>query len=111
MAYRDNDTLRQEMAQAMAPEQEEAAVLDHCLSSAGDLILNQMYPFGYEEGAQVPARYQRLQVRIAVELWAKRGAEGETSHTENGTQRVYEAADVSPSLLRQILPFCGGVGS
>ena len=37
------------------------------------------------------------------------GAEGETAHKESGIDRVYEAADVSPSLLKRIVPICGSV--
>ena len=61
------------------------------------------------EGATVPAEYEHIQLQIAVELFSKRGAEGQISHNENGINRTYEAADVSPSLLRRIVPVCGSV--
>lgn len=37
----------------------------------------------------------------------KRGAEGQTSHTENGVTRQYESADVPSSMLKAITPYCG----
>lgn len=53
---------------------------------------------------EVEVQYMTIQIRIAVELYSKRGAEGEFSHSENGISRMYEKADVSPSLLSQIIP-------
>jgi hypothetical protein len=44
-----------------------------------------------------------------VELFSKMGAEGQTAHNENGINRTYESAGVSNSLLRRIVPICGGV--
>ena len=37
----------------------------------------------------------------------KRGAEGQTSHSENGISRSYENADIPESMLKSIIPFCG----
>ena len=95
--------------QLLRPERAEESLMEALLDSAGELILNRMYPFGWADGTEIPHRYEQLQLRIAMELYAKRGAEGETSRTENVTQRVYESAGVSPSLLNQIMPCCSGV--
>ena len=72
-------------------------------------MLNRRYPFGVPEGANVPAVYEHIQLQIAVELFSKMGAEGQTVHNENGVYRTYEAADVSPSLLKRIVPLVGSV--
>ena len=40
---------------------------------------------------------------------SKRGAEGETSHSENGVSRSYASAGVSEELLREITPKVGVV--
>lgn len=93
----------------LQPDRVDESLMESLLDAAGELILNRMYPFGWAEETQVPHRYEQLQLRIALELYAKQGAEGEASHTENGVQRVYEAGDVSPSLLNQIMPCCSGV--
>lgn len=53
---------------------------------------------------EVETLYITHQIKIAVELYNKRGAEGETAHGENGISRSYEKADVSSSLLGQITP-------
>lgn len=50
----------------------------------------------------VETQFETIQIKIAVELFNKRGAEGQTSHQENGISRGYETADVSASLLSQI---------
>lgn len=49
-------------------------------------------------------RWNELQVQIAIFLWNKQGAEGETSHSENGVSRSYENADIPESLLSEIIP-------
>ena len=84
-------------------------LLSELLEQAGAIVLNRRYPFGYADGTTVPTQYERIQISIALELYVKRGAEAETSHSENGINRTYEAGDVSPSLLRQITPMCGSV--
>lgn len=81
--------------------------LEDLLESAKAVILSRRYPFG-EVPDEIEKRYQDLQIRIAVELYNKRGAEGETSHSENGISRTYSGAGVSEELLREITPK-GGV--
>lgn len=81
------------------------------LQQAEAIVLNRRYPFGYPEGTVVPPQYEQIQCRIAVELFSKMGAEGQTAHSENGISRSWEAADVSPSLLQTIVPLVGSVGN
>ena len=81
----------------------------HLLEQAEWIVLNRRYPFGVPEGATVPTEYEHIQLQVAVELFSKMGAEGQTSHGENGISRAYEAADVSPSLLGRIIPLIGSV--
>lgn len=93
----------------ISPDTAENDLLMILLEQAEGIVLNRRYPFGVPEGATVPAEYEQVQLQIAVELFSKRGAEGQISHNENGINRTYEAADVSPSLLRRIVPVCGSV--
>lgn len=76
------------------------------LAVAGRKIIDRAYPFE-SDVTEVPRRYELLQCEIAVYLLNKRGAEGETSHSENGISRSYEKADVPESMLSIITPFCG----
>jgi hypothetical protein len=82
--------------------------LEDILESAKAVILSRRFPFGdYPE--DIEPRYKDLQIRIAVEMFAKRGAEGETAHSENGISRTYSSANVSEDLLREITPKAGVV--
>ncbi len=93
----------------IAPDTASDDLLSELLNQAGAMVLNRRFPFGYLDGMEVPHQYERVQISIALELYSKMGAEGETSHSENGISRTYEAGDVSPSLLKQIMPMCAGV--
>ena len=93
----------------ISPDAASEALLSVLLDQAGDIVLNRRYPFGVPEWTDVPAMYEHIQLQIAVELYSKMGAEGQTGHSENGVNRSYEAADVSPSLLKRIVPLAGSV--
>ena len=97
------------LAVLISPDTADEHLLSFLLSQAEGIVLNRRYPFGPPEGATVDKRYEHIQLQIAVELFSKMGAEGQTAHNENGINRTYEAADVSPSLLKRIMPICGSV--
>lgn len=82
--------------------------LEALLESAQAVIQSRRFPFG-EVPETLEERYKDLQIRIAVEMFAKRGAEGETAHSENGVSRTYSSASVSEELLREITPKVGVV--
>ena len=94
------------MRVAIAPDTAEDNVLLSEIQTAETMILNRMYPFGYPDGMVVPPRYERLQIKLAVELFTLRGAEGQASHTENGTTRTWPSTS---RILAQIMPHCGSV--
>lgn len=83
-------------------------VLSTYLTLAGGKILAKAYPYN-SEIMEVPAQYHYLQIEIAAYMLNKRGAEGQTSHSENGISRTYENADVPSSMLKSVVPFCGVV--
>ena len=93
----------------ISPDTAEGNLLGVLIEQAEGIVLNRRYPFGAPEWANVDSAYEHIQIQIAVELFAKMGAEGQTAHNENGVNRTYEAADVSPSLLRRIVPVAGSV--
>ena len=89
-------------------------LLNLLLDVAESAIQNKRYPYGVptdSEGVplELETRWYDLQLQIAIELYNKRGAEGEMSHSANGITRSYEAGAVSSSLLRKVTPMCGGV--
>ena len=102
------DTEKLTMLKAMTGEKDES-VLSTYLSIAGNKVLKRAYPFD-STVTVVPDRYAYNQVEIAAYLVNKRGAEGETAHSENGISRSYEDGDVSPTLLREIVPCASLIG-
>lgn len=97
---------REALALSIAPDTEDEIVLDGLLSLAASLILNRMYPFGYDDAKTVPLRYEQIQIQLAVELYTQRGAEGQTSHSENGISRSWPEKS---ALLKMIPQSCGSV--
>lgn len=93
----------------ISPDTASSELLLSLLENAEGIVLNRRYPFGPPEGAVVPLMYEHIQLQIAVELFSKMGSEGQVAHQENGISRTYESADISPSLLRRIVPVCGSV--
>ena len=84
---------------------DDTTLLSAYIADAGQAIINKAYP--YKEGIEtVPAKYQRLQVEIAVYLVDKIGAEGQTMHIENGVHRTYESASIPNSMLKAVIPLC-----
>ena len=78
------------------------------LTSAKQAVLNKAFPFN-PDIEEVPAKYTQKTLEIAIYLYNKQGAEGETTHKENGIDRTYESAGVPASMLREIIPFVGVV--
>jgi len=81
-------------------------VLSTYLLIAGKKIIARAYPYK-DDVTEVPSKYDTLQLEIAAYLLNKRGAEGQTSHSENGISRSYENADVPASMLKAITPHVG----
>lgn len=93
----------------ISPDTASNDLMTYLLEQAEGIIMNRRYPFGAPDGAIMPSAYEHIQLQIAVELYSKMGAEGQTAHNENGVNRTYESSDVSPSLLRRIVPVAGSV--
>ena len=87
---------------------ESPEALSAALLTAKYAIMSRAFPYEQDlEAIPFPNRYDILQVESANFLIRKAGAEGETQHTENGIDRVYEAADVPPSMLMPVVPRVG----
>lgn len=77
------------------------------LDMAERVVVAIAFPFG--DGSEVmPEKYESEQIEIALYMLNKRGAEGETTHTEGGTTRTYESADIPVALRQRITPQVGG---
>ncbi len=86
-------------------EPDERVLLD-CLESAKSAIQSRRFPFG-DWPDELETRYLDLQYRIAMDLYNKTGAEGETAHSENGISRSYESSWISEQLLQEVTPLAG----
>ena len=86
---------------AMVGGSDSDEVLSTYLKLAGRKIINRAYPYD-SSVTEVPAQYDTLQCEIAAYMLNKRGAEGQTSHSES-----YENADVPSSMLKVVTPHVG----
>lgn len=91
---------------------DEDLLLTDLLDSAKYAILSRRYPYGDFPANELGEcilenRYLDLQVRIALHLYNKMGAEGQVGHSENSVSRTYEKGDVPESLLRRVTPLVG----
>jgi len=77
---------------------ESDSVLQFYLDNASDIICD------LRDSSSIETKYLTVQIKIAIELYNKRGAEGETGHSENGISRSYEKSDISQSTLGLITP-------
>lgn len=91
---------------AMVGNSDSDEVLSTYLKLASRKIIDRAFP--YESNvSEVPEKYGALQCEIAAYMLNKRGAEGQTSHSENGITRSYENADVPSSMLKVVTPHVG----
>ncbi len=81
--------------------------LQFFLDIAANVILKHKYPFEEKEVTDLPESYQWIQVRIAVDMIFKVGAEMQVKHVENTITRDYVSAFVDPQLLSMITPRAG----
>lgn len=99
------ETLKSMVGNAVSTEENSALTV--YLSLAEEAVLNRLYPFGCREDKNIPSKYDYKVCEIACYLFNKRGAEGQTGHSENGISRSYESAGVPDSILKDIVPFVG----
>lgn len=99
------DTAKVEILKRMTAETDEDTLLTY-LSIAGERVCRKAYPFD-PTTMVVPEKYAYVQIDCAAYLLNKRGAEGETYHSENGINRSYEAAGIPDSMLKSVTPFVG----
>lgn len=52
----------------------------------------------------VEPKYLTTQIKMAIEMISKIGAEGQLAHTENGISRTYQSADISNDIISRITP-------
>lgn len=78
--------------------EESDTILQFYIDCAGDIICD------IRNSDIVETKYLNTQIMMAIELYNKRGAEGQTGHSEFGISRTYTASDISPNLLAMVIP-------
>ena len=73
-------------------------LLQLLLDNAGEIICD------IRNTDVVEPKYLGVQVSMAVEMYNKRGAEGQTGHSENGISRSYERGDISDAIMSKVTP-------
>lgn len=96
------DKLKIAMLQTMTGETD-INTLSVYLALAKNIVLAKAYPYA-ETLPEMPEKYDSVQVEIAAFMLNKRGAEGETAHSENGVSRSYENSDIPSRLICRITP-------
>lgn len=72
--------------------------------------VNERRRFEPTENEPYETKYNGLIVRMALCAISKYGAEGQTSHSENGVSRSYDGGSTYPkSMLQEIVPLARGV--
>lgn len=84
------------------------ALVQTYLDVAGVRIINRLCPFGNEPDS-VPTKWQMTQCELAARMFLRRGADGETAHSENGIDRTYGSVD-DEDILSRIPPYVGFPG-
>lgn len=101
-----NDKIKTLAALTGEPDTE---LLSTLLDIAGRRIVERAYPFVADKSRiPVPPRYDMLHVQLAQDMYNRRGAEGQTAHSENGVNRSYEDSDKLLSTVYQRGKVAGG---
>ncbi len=85
---------------------------DDCVEEVISAIndVNERRRFTPTEKELFENKYELIVIKLCIFNIAKYGAEGETSHSENGISRGYEGPDGSAdSILKKIVPLAKGV--
>lgn len=72
------------------------------LNIAGSKVIGRCYGIRKSLHTDVPEEYELIQIELAANAVFKRGAEGQSSYSDNGVSRVYESENV---LLNRIVPY------
>ena len=111
----DYNKLKQQMQARL-----ERKIKSHGLEVTGDDIIDEIEDAieavnlrrQFEATPEKPfeEKYSRLIVLLAFHAITKYGAEGETSHSENGINRSYDSSTYPQSLLNAIVPLANSRG-
>lgn len=105
MALSDGDKVSLTRTLCGVEEGAHDALLTSYLALARGRILALRNPFSADPDAEAwEPRYDTLQCEFAADMYNRRGAEGETSHTEGGITRKWGTDSVSRGLVQRVVP-------
>lgn len=87
----------------------ENVLLSEMLESARSLYLSLRYPFS-DYPDMLPVLTRRGEdwiIRAATEMYSRVGADGQSSHNENGISRSWDTGTVSNALMNEVVPVVG----
>ena len=90
-------------------DEEDDAVISAFLSLAEDAITHYADPYHTTDRTALMEEYGGVQVKAAAYYINKQGWDFQTSHSENGVVRSFEAGDLPASILREIVTKAGTV--
>lgn len=97
-----------DMVKALSDEKDNV-VISNFLILAGKELYRYGDPYRTMEESAFLDLYPDAQVEYAAYKLNKRGWDYETSHSENGVNRVYETGGIPASILNRITPIAGVV--
>lgn len=92
---------------SLMANEENTEIINAYLDIAKNKILLKAFPFEDISSMEMPEKYQSLWIDATVFLLLKRGAEGETTHNENGVNRSWASDDLPVYMLKEIVPRVG----
>lgn len=90
-------------------ETDSDALLGEYLAMAKDEILNWLYINSSipEDVAEVPTRYEQVQIQAVIDGFSISGAEGQSTHSENGISRTFVYEDMVAYIHAHVYPYIG----
>lgn len=102
------DEQMQAMTRALVGDPRFDDVIETYIDLAKGAVVQRLFPFeDKDEWDKVPHKHHARTCEIAAYLINRRGAEGETSHSENGVSRSYECAGIPASYFDGMTPMAG----
>lgn len=96
------------MVRSLVGEPRLEAYSEAYLAIAKSAVIERLFPYrGDAAWEDVPSKHHARTCEIAVYLVNRRGAEGETSHSENGVSRTYGSAAVPEGFFDGMAPYVG----
>ena len=89
-----------------ATDTSEDGLITVYLTASKKEIIAWRYSYGATKVTEVPEEYEMTQIFAVVAGYSIGGAEGQTTHTENGINRTFKYADMVSYIHAHVIPLC-----